>query len=534
MINNIVINLIVLTVPLLTGMIINRLAGGTVQMKPVAVYCALLVILQVGKAFLTYLSEILYVNLQSHAGYQLNLDTLEHVKRLPQSFFKHFDAAYYNQQINHDANDLVIFIIGSVVQAASHAISLVAVFAVLFSLNIRLGLVCISLAAVGGAMYWIFHLKLYKKSYDMQEQTAKFFSRLQDQLDKITFLRRHVLFDCFEKKLSQAFDELYPSLLTNQRTNARFALSNSIVSALAQGSLLIVGSLEVIFNQLQAGYLITALGYYASLNSSIQYFLTWGKDYQVNRVCYERLRRIWDIQEERNGSEQPTSINSIICENVGFSYPGNDGVVISGKYQVFKKGCLYGISGANGSGKSTFLELLLGMYPDDVIGSIHYNELEQREVDRYALRERYMGITEQEPPILEDTIKENLTMLCSYPEMNTLDTYINALGLHGMVSATPDGLMTVLDERMQNLSGGEKQKIAIIRQLMKSPSVMLFDEPTSALDMRSRKELVRILLKKRTDHLIIVVTHDKELLAACDEVLEFKPIQQSTNQLILP
>lgn len=290
----------------------------------------------------------------------------------------------------------------------------------------------------------------------------------------------------------------------------------------------------MIFNQLQAGYLITALGYYASLNSSIQYFLTWGKDYQVNRVCYERLRRIWDIQEERNGSEQPTSINSIICENVGFSYPGNDGVVISGKYQVFKKGCLYGISGANGSGKSTFLELLLGMYPDDVIGSIHYNDLEQREVDRYALRERYMGITEQEPPILEDTIKENLTMLCSYPEMNTLDTYINALGLHGMVSATPDGLMTVLDERMQNLSGGEKQKIAIIRQLMKSPSVMLFDEPTSALDMRSRKELVRILLKKRTDHLIIVVTHDKELLAACDEVLEFKPIQQSTNQLILP
>ena len=87
-----------------------------------------------------------------------------------------------------------------------------------------------------------------------------------------------------------------------------------------------------------------------------------------------------------------------------------------------------------------------------------------------------------------------------------------------MVSAAPNGLGTILNEKGLSISGGEKQKIAIIRLLLKDPSVMLFDEPTSALDSSSRNSLIRILQKKKGDHIVIVVTHDEELLSACDEV----------------
>lgn len=69
------------------------------------------------------------------------------------------------------------------------------------------------------------------------------------------------------------------------------------------------------------------------------------------------------------------------------------------------------------------------------------------------------------------------------------------------------------------MSGGEKQKIAIVRQLLKSPDVMLFDEPTSALDAKSRGALIKLLNEIKRDHIVIVVTHDEEMLAACDEVI---------------
>lgn len=515
------IGVISLASPLFTGVIINQLAiDGSARFGQVALLCFLLATLQIGQAALTYLSEMLYVNLQSHAGYRLNLDTLEHIKRLPQEFFVHFDASYYNQQINHDANDLIIFVIGSIVQVVSNAVSLFMISSVLLILNFRLGLVCAVLVAVGGGLYCVFRQSLFNKSFDMQEQSARFFSRLQDQLDKVAFLRRHVLFRRFRDKLSLAFDELYPTILANQKVTSGFALSNSVVRSLAQGVLLVVGAIEVADGRLLPGYLVTVVGYYGSLSAAIQYFLTWGKDYQASRVCYKRLRRIWDTQEEQDGEARLDEVDEIECRQVGFSYPGTDKTVFIDRCLYFQKGMLYGISGANGVGKSTLFEILLGMYPDDTTGSVLYNGIDQLEIDRYALRVKNIGVAEQEPPILEDTIEANLMLLSPGQDTDKLNKYIDALGLREMVSVAPNGLETILDERRQNISGGEKQKIAIIRLLLQNPSVMLLDEPTSALDRASRSALVEILQQKKRDHIVIVVSHDSDLLEACDAVIE--------------
>lgn len=151
-------------------------------------------------------------------------------------------------------------------------------------------------------------------------------------------------------------------------------------------------------------------------------------------------------------------------------------------------------------------------------GAVLYDGISQSEIDRYALRSECIGVTEQEPTVLEDTIEANLTLLSSDWDASNLDGYINEFGLCEMVSAAPNGLGTILNEKGLSISGGEKQKIAIIRLLLKDPSVMLFDEPTSALDSSSRNSLIRILQKKKGDHIVIVVTHDEELLSACDEV----------------
>lgn len=131
-----------------------------------------------------------------------------------------------------------------------------------------------------------------------------------------------------------------------------------------------------------------------------------------------------------------------------------------------------------------------------------------------------MGVTEQEPPILNMTIRDNLTLLGGEVNEEELRRLIDSLGLQTLISSSANGLDTVIEDGGDGVSGGEKQKIAIVRQLVKNPDVMLFDEPTSALDAESKRGLIGILEEKKSEHIIIVVTHDRELLEACDEVIE--------------
>lgn len=468
---------------------------------------------------LAYITQLEYVDLQAHAGYKLNTDVIEHIKQLPQSFFVHFDSAYTNQQINHDANDLIIFGIISAVQITQNTLLVISIGIVLFKASVSFGFVCIGLGFVSGALYLVFRRKLFANSFDMQEQTAHFFSSLQEQLDKIDFIRRHALRTRFSAKLASSFEEFYQAVLLNQRANAAFAFNNGVVRSASQVCLLVVGIIDVARGSMEPGFLVTAISYYSSFCSAMQYALTFGKSYQEARVCFERLMRIMDIPAEQNGSICPKQANELVCEGVSFSYPGASKRILSHLNIHLKSGVIYGIAGENGCGKSSLLSVLLGMYPDETDGCLAINGVNYGQMNRYEMRRSTMGLTEQEPPILVESVIENLKLMAPESSEGDVRRYCDELGLSGFVSKLPQGMETLLDEQNSNISGGEKQKIAIIRQLLMDPAVMLFDEPTSALDEKSKWSFIRLLHEKRNGHIIVVVSHDKCMLDACDEVI---------------
>lgn len=99
------------------------------------------------------------------------------------------------------------------------------------------------------------------------------------------------------------------------------------------------------------GYLVTAIGYYSTLSGAIQFLLSWGKEYQTNRVCYERLKKIWDLPEEEDGGCVPDAIGRISFTSVVLRYPGADRCSLRLGDCTFERGFLYGVAGPNGSGK---------------------------------------------------------------------------------------------------------------------------------------------------------------------------------------
>lgn len=508
-----------LAIPFLTGQLVNNFVGVARDGENAIAIGAEIAALGIVRAGLNCVSELIYVDLQTHAGFALNEEVISHVQRLPRAFFSNFDASYYNQQINHDANDLVIFVINASVQSVSNIVTLLAVFGVLAAINGHLAMLCMVLGIISGAVYSLFKKRLFVRSFEAQEQEARFFSDLEAQLSNAHFIRRHVLFNVFKQRLEHSFAGLYRCVYRNQQTNATFAFANAVVTSLAQGGILILGAKEVLDGNMLPGYLMTALSYYSFYSSAIEFFLALGKDYQTSKVSYERLRRLLDMPEDSNGTAILNDIYNVNCSELAYSYPGSVKPALREIQISLEKGKIYGIVGPNGSGKSTLLDVISGCDLENCKGVIWINNKPLSSLDRYALRKRNIGITEQEPPLTEGSIRDNLTLCCGSAEERDLESLIERMGLKKMVDLS-GGLDAKLDDKQNNISGGEKQKIAIIRQLLKTPDMMMFDEPTSALDSQSKQAFIEILKERKRRHITVIATHDPVLISACDEVIE--------------
>jgi len=151
-----------------------------------------------------------------------------------------------------------------------------------------------------------------------------------------------------------------------------------------------------------------------------------------------------------------------------------------------------------------------------------------KHTDMYDLRNRTIGISEQEPTLLADTVAYNLALDkpgLLHTNKELLDKLITSLGLETYFDSLPDRLDTQINESSANISGGEKQKLSILRALLKTPDVIILDEPTSALDSASKLALRTYLNKIKEDKIIIVITHDKEFIDSASDIIIQVPTQ---------
>lgn len=184
----------------------------------------------------------------------------------------------------------------------------------------------------------------------------------------------------------------------------------------------------------------------------------------------------------------------------------------------FERGKIYTITGPNGSGKTTLINCILGLYIGEYQGCIRYNEVPIETINMADVYQNNLGIVEQEPLLFEDTIEFNLTLGCMY-SFETMLPYLELFGLDTFLYALPNGVKTVLSENANNISGGEKQKISLVRALYKNPDVLVLDEPTSALDKESSEKLVAYLTSIKKNKIILIVTHDNTFETISDEII---------------
>jgi ABC-type multidrug transport system fused ATPase/permease subunit len=239
------------------------------------------------------------------------------------------------------------------------------------------------------------------------------------------------------------------------------------------------------------------------VNNELDYFKLISKD-SANK----------DLKEELSFNK------SINFNKVFFQYPGSDKLTISDLNLKIKSGSKIGIIGKSGSGKSTFVDLLLGLL-EPKTGEIL---VDNKNISKNLYQWRNLiGYVPQEIYLLDDTIKNNIALGVLENEFNynLLEQAIKLSELSDLIKDLPLGIDTEVGNRGVRLSGGQKQRLGIARALYKNPAVLILDESTNSLDLENERKIINNIMLLDVRKTIIIISHRHEIIKNLDNIFIF-------------
>lgn len=205
----------------------------------------------------------------------------------------------------------------------------------------------------------------------------------------------------------------------------------------------------------------------------------------------------------------------VVFDRVGFDY-GNGRQVLNELSFSVPAGKTLALVGGSGSGKSTITRLLFRFY-DVTSGQIRIDDQVITDVSQTSLRQA-LGIVPQDTVLFNDTLRNNLLYASPDASETDLQDVVQMASLDRLVAENPAGLETVVGERGLKLSGGEKQRIAIARMLLKRPAIMVFDEATSSLDSETERSIMKEIRRVSEGHTALIIAHRLSTVVDADEI----------------
>ena len=363
--------------------------------------------------------------------------------------------------------------------------------------------------------------RVRRESGMVQETLADLTSVLHETISGVKVVKAFGMEEFENRKFANEGLRSFKTILRVTKIRNLASPATEFLSAAVGGVIVWYGGVQVLSNEsMKASEFLGFLFAMFQLMPPIKELSTVNNRIQeasaAGKRVFETLDTEPNIKNALNAVSIPEFRESIEFRDVSFRY-GDGDIVLADINVTIRKGEVVAIVGPSGAGKSTLVDLVPRFY-DPTSGSIAIDGLDLRAVNLKSLRDK-IGIVTQETILFNDTVRNNIAYgLVNCPVEGIIDA-ARAANAHNFITEMPKGYDSIIGERGVKISGGERQRLALARAILKNPPLLILDEATSALDTESE-----ILVQQAIEHLMtgrtsIVIAHRLSTVQHADRIL---------------
>ena len=526
-------------VPLVLKQIVDVLDAdkSEVVVLPIVLLLAYGVLRLINSTF-NELRDVIFAKVRYHAMHRLSHQVLSHLYDLSLRFHLERKTGNISQDLNRGAqsvssilNYLVFNLVPTAVEFALVAFILLGnyppVFALVTFVTVAL-YIMFTLAVTNWRMHFRHEMNALESEANGQAidgllnyETVKYFTNERYEINQ------------YDQTLTRWED----AAVKSQSTMSMLNFGQGAIISVGVTGIMIFAAQGVVNGTLTLGDLVLVntmmlqlflpLGFLGVIYRALRYALA-----DMDQV-FRLLEKKTEIKDSENALPLTLSRGVVEFRQINFAYQAERPILHNVSFKV-DSGKKVAIVGPSGSGKSTLARLLFRFY-DVQEGQILIDEQDISQVTQESLR-KAIGIVPQDTVLFNDTIRHNIQY--ANPDAG-FDDIVNAAmvaDIHDFIERLPDGYETKVGERGLKLSGGEKQRVAIARVVLKNPSIVVFDEATSSLDSHSEQNILQALKRVSAHATTLIIAHRLSTIVDADEILVMvhgKIVERGTHQQLL-
>ena len=535
-----------------------------------------LTLLALGMVVIPLISGLIGVverNYSARAGegiiFDLRNQMFEHLQRMSLRFFTTTKSGEIISRFNNDVVGAQNAVTGTLPNIVTNVITLVSTLVVMLSIEWRLTLISILVLP----LFLLPARRVALIFRDIRRKAMEYNASMSSIINEILSVSGVLLVKTFGRQdyEIERFQEINLKVreigVRRALVGRWFFLGLGISGAIGTALIYWLGGYLVLTNALTIGTIVAFAAYLARLYGPISSLTNVQVEFASSMVSFERVFEYLDlpleIQDRPDAEELKGITGQVSFENVSFSYPQNshkeveeiianqfeDSVsaesksIISSPSRLWalknvsfevEPGLLVALVGHSGAGKTTITYLLPRLY-DPTVGQIKIDGVDLRDITLESLAEQ-IGVVTQETFLFHDTMRANLIYARPSATQADLEAACKAANIHDFIVNLPDGYETVVGERGYRLSGGEKQRLAIARVILKNPRILILDEATSHLDSRNEALIQAALAPLFQGRTSFVIAHRLSTILAADKILVLEQgelIEEGTHAELL-
>ncbi len=437
----------------------------------------------------------------------LRVTIFRHLQRLSLDFFTEEKAGVVMSRMTSDIENLQQLLQDGLAQFAVQGLTMVVITVILFFTNALLAAITVFVVLPPLIIMSVWFKRASERGYDkVRDGIALVLADLSESLQGVRIVTAHNRQRYNVEHHRDVVGSYRDANIFTGKINAVYGPGSQLISVVGQVLILGIGGDMVFHHALNLGQLAAFFLYVNRFFSPIQLLVQQYNTFQQGRASVFKLRDLLNnepsVLESVDAVALPPIEGEIRFDHVTFEY--NEGAVVLEDVDLtIHPGETVAFVGATGAGKSTMAKLITRFY-DPTAGRVFIDGYDLKSVTLHSLRSQ-LGVVPQEPFLFAGTIRDNISFARPGADDDEVWEAVRATGLTELVQRMQYGLDTIVHERGQSLSSGERQLIALARAFMAQPRVLVLDEATSNLDLQSETMIeaaLDVLLQQRTAVLI--------------------------------